>query len=150
MELEEGNEFLFSVEKKLTLPDGEYLILLAEFNQKYLLPTQNYSEFNIKVGDKIKCRIDKVNCNGKVFLEPEHPIYKVGDKAVFTVLNEEERVTHKTQDKYLVIKAIGENTKRAIIPGDYESTRTSQGISCLCEVVKIKKGELVLNPLFRV
>jgi hypothetical protein len=147
MELEVGNEFLFSVEKKIKLPDGEYFILLADFNQKYLLPTEFYFEFNIKVGDKIKCRIDKLNCNGKVFLEPKHPIYDVGDKDVFTFLEIESRLTRKTKDKYLVRKAIGDKTKRAITLIENENNSPSQNEKWFCEINKIKKGELILSPI---
>ena len=150
MELEVGNEFVFSVEKKITLPDGEYFILLADFNQKYLLPTEFYFEFKLKIGDKIICRIDKLNCNGKVFLEPKHPVYNVGDKDVFTFQEIETRYTRKTKDKYLVRKAIGDKTIRAITPIENENISPSQDEKWLCEIDKIKKGELILNPISKI
>ena len=147
MELQEGNEFSFKVEKKIILPDGEYYILWAEFDQKYLLPIKFYYEFNIKIGDTIKCRIDKLNCNGKVFLEPEHPVYKVGDKEFFTFKDTETRLTRKTKDKYLVRRAVGDKTDRAMTVIKDEYIAPSQDEKWFCEIIKIKKGELILSPL---
>lgn len=147
MELKEGNIFRFKVEKKITLPDGEYFILLAEFNNKYLLPAKYYSEYNIQIGQEITCSIDKVNCNGKVFLEPENPIYSIGDRDVFTILGPEERERHKTKEKYQVINVIGVKTKYATIVEELEDNIYSQDEKVLCEVVKIKKGELHLKVI---
>ncbi len=147
MEPEEGSEFNFTVEKKITLPDGEYFIILAEYNQKYLLPVKFYDEYNIKTGDNIICKIDKINCNGKVFLEPRHPVYKVGDRDVFTLLEKETRETHKTKDKFVVIKAISDKTKHAIVLDEFNKINTSQGSRFLCEIMKIKKGEVILIPI---
>jgi len=147
MELQEGNIFKFKVEKLIALPDGEYFILLAEYNQKYLLPAKYYSEYNIKIGQEIICTIDRVNCNGKVFLEPKHPLYSVGDKDVFSILGYEERIKHKTKEKYQILNVIGVKTNCAIIIENLNDLQYSQNENVLCEVVKIKKGELQLKVI---
>jgi hypothetical protein len=145
MELLEGNTFRFKVEKKITLPDEEYFILLAEYDSKYLLPVKYYFEYNIKIGQEIICSIDKVNCNGKVFLEPKHPIYTKGDKDIFTIVGTEEREKHKTKEKYQVINVIGDKTRRATIIENLTLKPYSQDNKVFCEVIKIKKGELLLK-----
>ena len=147
MEFEEGKEFSFIIEKLITLPDGQYYILLAEFDQKYLMPAKFYSEYGFKIGQEIFCRIDKVNCNGKVFLEPRHPLYSIGDKDVFLLKEEEERIKHKTKEKYLVIKAESSKTKHAIIDIDSRNYNYSQGERHICEIIKIKKGEVILKAI---
>lgn len=149
MELQEGNIFRFKVEKKITLPDGDYFILLAEFDQKYLLPAKYYTEYNIKIGQEIICSIDRVNCNGKVFLEPQSPIYSIGDRDVFIIKDTEERIKHKTKEKYLVINTESEKTKRAIISSELTNNTYSRNEKYYCEVIKIKKGEAILKVIFK-
>lgn len=150
MDIEEGADFFFTVEKIINLAGTEYFILLAEFDKKYLMPTKFYQEYNIKIRDKIKCKIDRINCNGKVFLEPKCPIYSVGDRDVFTLQEKEERETHKTGDKYMVIKAVNTKTKNAIIVDIENETSYSQKENYLCEIIKIKKGEMYLKMISKV
>jgi len=147
MKIEEGKEFSFTIEKLITLPDGQYFIILAEYEQKYLLPAQYYLEYGFQIGQKIICRIDRINCNGKVFFEPRHPIYSIGDKDVFLLKEKEERIKHKTKEKYLVIKAESANTKRAIIDIELQNDIYSQGKKYNCAVIKIKKGEVILKVI---
>lgn len=150
MDIEEGAEFFFTVEKIINLAGTEYFILLAEFDKKYLMPTKNYEEYNFKIGNKIKCKIDRINCNGKVYLEPECPLYKVGDTDIFTLTDKEERETHKTLDKYMVIKAISKTTKNAIVVDMEKFQQYSQGEKWLCKIQKIKKGEMYLGLISKV
>ena len=145
MRLEEGYEFRFKVEKIINLPDESYYVLLSEFNKKFLLPTGFYQEYNIKVGNEIICKIDKINCNGKVFLEPISPIYSAGEKDIFTLFETGQRETRKTKDKYSVIKAKSNKTSRAIVVNFPNTLKYLQGENYLCEVIKIKKGEAHLK-----
>ncbi|MBE9467693.1 MAG: hypothetical protein IMY72_05140 [Bacteroidetes bacterium] len=76
----EGETYQFKVNNITTLPDDnkEFFVLQDIFGNKQLLTTEYYKNYNIKKGRIIKCKVDKINCNGKIFLEPEHPIYKQG------------------------------------------------------------------------
>jgi len=150
MEIEEGSEYFFTVEKIINLAGTEYFVLLAEFDKKYLIPAINYIEYKIKTGDKIKCKVDKINCNGKVFLEPDCPIYSVGDNDVFTLQEKEERITHKTYNEYMVIKAVSNKTNRGIVLIAEKLQQCLQGEKWLCEIQRIKKGEMYLKPILKV
>ncbi len=150
MEIEEGNFYYFIIDKIFDLAGTNYYVLNSEFDKKYLMPTKFYSEYNFKINDKIKCKIDRINCNGKVFLEPECPIYSIGDIDVFTLLETEERLTHKSKDKYLVVKTINEKTKKAIIVINQNSKDYSLGEKWSCEIIKIKKGEMYLKMISKV
>lgn len=145
MELSEGSTYTFTIEKYISLPDGSYFILFAEFNRKYLLPAAFYREFKLRIGQKIKCRIDKINCNGKIFLEPEHPLYKAGDSDLFVLTGKEERLKYKTKEKYWVINAVSKLTNRAVVQDFSICGKINFPYECKCKVVKIKKGELVLE-----
>jgi hypothetical protein len=150
MILEEGFEFNFTVEKIIDLPDESYYILLSEFDKKYLLPTKYYDEYNLKIGKEIRCRIDRINCNGRVFLEPKSPIYSIGDKDIFTLLEVKQKEKHRTKDKYLVIKAISSKTNRAIVVDFSSCLNYSLGENYLCEILKIKKAEMYLRLISKV
>ncbi|MBI5540846.1 MAG: hypothetical protein HY951_12355 [Bacteroidia bacterium] len=150
MIIEEGNEFNFLVEKIIDLSDESYFILLSEFDKQYLLPTKYYDEYNIKVGNEIRCRIDRINCSGRVFLEPKSPIYSIGDKDIFTLLDVKQKETRKTKDKYLVIKAKSSKTNRAIVVNYSRCLDYSLNENYLCEVIKIKKAEMQLKLISKV
>lgn len=53
-----------------------YFILLDQFGNKHLMNSNYYKNYGLEIGMEIRCRIDKINCKGKIFFEPEHPYYK--------------------------------------------------------------------------
>jgi hypothetical protein len=89
----EGQRFSFVITNKLVLPgtDEANLILLGPDRKKYLLAEQYYENYHLKIGQTIVCTIDKINCSGKIFLEPDHPYYKIGERYDFLVLRLAER-----------------------------------------------------------
>ena len=62
-----------------------YYILEGEDGYRRLMEKAPYEDYQIKVGSKINCRIDKINCNGRYFFEPIHPKYKVGKSFEFKI-----------------------------------------------------------------
>jgi len=119
----------------------------SEFGNKYLLPSNNYNEYNLKKNQKIKCRIDRINCNGKVFIEPECSIYKVGDMDTFMFYDSESRIKTKTFENYNVLKAKNKTTQRGIFFKKENYNEAMINENWLCEIVRIKKGEFYLKPI---
>lgn len=75
--LKEGIIYPFIVLKDVVLPDGTQAWVLQDImEQKILLEKLNYRYYDILPGSNIHCRVDKINCSGKVFLEPPHPFYE--------------------------------------------------------------------------
>lgn len=141
--LEEGKMYRFFVDKLLTLPDANYFLLIDEWNKKHLLLQKYYTDYSIKVGTHINCYVNKINCNGKIFLEPEHPIYKIGDIDNFTITKLEERVKKKSGEFYYVALAQNRKTsKAAVINYDINFVMP---FNAKCEVIKIKKAEVLLR-----
>ena len=69
---------------KVKLPgDDEYFIIMDPFNQKHLLKTENYERYELNPGKTVLCRVDKINCKGKIFFEPKHPYYQEGETYIF-------------------------------------------------------------------
>jgi hypothetical protein len=103
----------------------------------------HYKHYNLQSGQTINCKIDKINCSGKIYLEPENPIYKEGKIYDFEFI--------KISDH---VNSIGENEKVAFIkdqfgkelkcslPADFDLTKNYTSLQC--KVLRIKKGELFL------
>ena len=86
MKLEEGRYYSFIPLKTIKLPDSsENLILTGPDHKKYLLPLVYYKGYDLNEKKEIICKIDKINCSGKVFLEPLHPFYQEGNAYSFIV-----------------------------------------------------------------
>ncbi len=80
VELKEGNSYTFKITGTLILPDGsESFVLMDPNNVKHLLNAQYYEAYGLKNNQEIICRIDKINCTGKIYIEPIHPHYNLGD-----------------------------------------------------------------------
>lgn len=145
--LEEGKEYKFFVEKLLSLPDSNYFILKDEWNRKYLLPQQYYLNYSILIGKEIICYVNKINCNGKIFLEPQHPIYKVGETDFFTLTKIEQRVKQKTKEPYYVILAENSKTNKAAVLNFTKINIDKLPMIHLCKIIKVKKAELILEVI---
>jgi len=86
MRLEEGRYYKFKTVKTVTLPDtSESLVLHGPDGKKYLLALSPYTHYDLKDKTEVRCKVDKINCTGRVFLEPEHPIYKEGEYYPFII-----------------------------------------------------------------
>ena len=77
----EGKKYRFTIQRIIEMPpDGElHFVLENEEGLKFLLLEKYYTHYNLKSGDTIVCKVDKVNCTGRIFLEPDHPFCKPGD-----------------------------------------------------------------------
>ena len=72
--LKENGFYVFRVIKRITLPDeSRFFVLESPFNTRHLLPAEFYEKYDIMPGKNIRCRVDKINCVGRIFLEPGHP-----------------------------------------------------------------------------
>ena len=101
--LEEGRNYNFKVLKSISLYNDEnYFVLEAPSKNKYLLNSSLYKYYNILKNTTIKCKVDKINCNGRIFLEPEHPYLKEGNKYVFKVDTIEE-LLGKDKEQVLIV-----------------------------------------------
>lgn len=147
VQLEEGKEYLFLVEKLMKLPDNYYFILIDEWGRKYLLPNIYYKDYQIKIGKYIICNVNKINCNGKIFLEPRHPVYKIGDVDRFEIYQYEQRIKQKSKQQYYVLLARNEKTSKAAVVNYNAIDKFKLPANKLCRVVKIKKAEVLLEIL---
>ena len=139
MKLLEEQYYRFKVVKTVTLPDTtENMILMGPDGRKYLLPLTYYKDYDLKDKTEITCRVDKINCRGKVFLEPESPWFSPGDKIEATV----KKIEFDEAEKIFIVEV-------SIINGfdlRIKMNRRPEESVISCSVVRIRKGQPVLIP----
>ena len=138
--LAEGRWYPFRIHNHLQLQDGLWYYVLEDINGlKHFMPAGYYTNYALKTGEKINCRIDKINCTGRIFLEPKHPVYKEGEIYNFDVLSFE----IKDDSCMLFVKDIYGNSIEVQQYGISEDSFEPQK-SVRCIVETIKKGIPVL------
>jgi hypothetical protein len=142
--LREGKEYKFLVEKELTLPDGSnHFLLIGPDTIKYLVPVVNYLKYGISAGALIKCRVDRINCKGELFLEPENPWYTEGKYYDFTITGKDVRTDKSGTDQEVVIVTDMAGNKISVqltVP----DADLKEGTKLELKVERIKKGKVHL------
>jgi len=139
--LAEGSWYPFRIHNHLQLQDGLWYYVLEDINGlKHFMPADYYKNYRLKTGEEIVCRIDKINCTGRIFLEPRHPVYKEGQTYNFDV------VSFSKEDNLMLffVKDIHGNSIEVQqydnSASDFEAKKKVK-----CVVLSIKKGKPVLE-----
>ena len=133
----------FTIQKEIVFPDESVMLVLHDpYDYKHLLNKAFYNNYGFYVGQTINCRIDKINCSGRIFLEPEHPFYKEGNTYNFKVIGNKTIVNSLKKSEH-IIEVIDKFSNVICVPTtnpDYKGERVN------CVVENIKKGKLSLFP----
>ncbi|MCD6113647.1 MAG: hypothetical protein J7J86_10350 [Bacteroidales bacterium] len=145
--LEEGKKYNFKVINKILFPDdNEYFVLQDPFGIKQLLKTKYYKNYNIKINSNIVCKVDKINCTGKIFLEPEHPYYKTGKVYDFDFVKFINKKNNSGNNENIaIVKDIYNNEINLILNSSIKPIHKPEAIKCRIE--RIKKGKIFLSPI---
>lgn len=82
--LEEGKWYPFIFVKHAMLCDkSEYMILEDPYGIRHTIDFEPYKNYGLEVSGTIMCKVDKINCTGRLFLEPQHPCYEEGKTYLF-------------------------------------------------------------------
>jgi len=138
-----GKLFSFVIDKEAIMPDNSSVFIIKDSdNCKFALPKKYYSYYNFKTGDNIICKLDKINCSGQIFFEPENPYYKAGKIYYFDFIES------KTIKNYLGFKET-----ICIVKDIFGQTQQIRNASSITPNNKIKaivgfikKGKLYLIP----
>lgn len=77
MQYKEGDIIQITLVKEIGLNKAEQFYLFKTLGgDKFLLDKLQYGNYKFEKGKTITARIDRINCSGQIFIEPEHPIYK--------------------------------------------------------------------------
>ncbi len=139
--LQEGEWLPFKIHNLIQLQDDNLYFVLQDINgMKHFLTAEYYMNYNLKVGDEISCKIDRINCTGRIFLEPKHPYYTENEIYTFDLLN----YTEQGDEISLLVKGFRtENTEvRVFVPPKMDFS-TLKSVKCI--VKSLKKGKLILE-----
>ncbi len=140
MKFIEGNWYLFRINKVITIPEkGDFFVIVHDSGRKLLLNSSYYDNYNYQIGQEIKCRIDKVNCTGQIFLEPEHPVYKEGEYYDFEVLNS----TNCNENLFIIEVLDVFTTSIQVIAKIPDNINVGSKIRF--KVIRVKKGKPILD-----
>ena len=146
----EGRDYPFTVIKTLVMPrdDREFILLEDPFHNRHLLPADPYENYNLKPGNRILCHIDRINCDGEIFIEPEHPIYKVGKTYDFEFVRNETRINQIGEsEEVAIVKDVLGNELVAPINSPGKILKKTMNIPC--KVIAIRKGIVHLSLIKR-
>lgn len=132
-----GDELSFVYEKNIFLDNKEFMLLTSENFNKYLIPFDYYKSYGFIKGQKIKGWIDKINCSGRIFIEPFHPYYNVNHVYNFDFV----RISDNANQSKIIVSDIFNNE----IEIDNSVFNNNLPLKIACRVDKIKKGKLYLS-----
>lgn len=80
----EGDILKVWLKKQIQLPDEkEYYLVEDENKNRFMIPVMAEWQQIFQQYDNFICRVDKINCSGKIYLEPMHPHYQIGQSYPF-------------------------------------------------------------------
>jgi len=144
--IQEGKQYTFEVTGITDSPDrGSCWVLKDPFGYKHLITKAVYEDYRIVPGTSIQCSVDKINCDGKVFIEPEHFYYKPGDIYSFDFLHFVNQVNEYGDKDLLALvnDQFGNKTHVLLKLGSISVLNPPSKIECRLE--RIKKGRLFIS-----
>jgi hypothetical protein len=151
----EGQVYEFIYVKDVFI-DEEFMVLEDNDNERYLLPKQSYLTYNLEKNSPVKCLISRIDCKGKVSIEPEHPYYKIGEdydfnfvKMLVTEETEFNPVMDKTYVKkdYEIIVSDIYGLEHRVVPKRWQRKKSYEAEIVKCKLVKIIQGRLLLQNI---
>lgn len=144
--MEQGKYYLFVFHKIIKSPEGtDYFVLIDPFGQKHLIPARFYTSYVLVIGQKYLCKVDKINCLGRVFIEPPHPFYKENQTYLFRYVKTV-KLKHKSGNSYSFYQFIGKNGHNALM--DAQKTGLLEQLKSgfqLFRVTKISKATIYIQ-----
>lgn len=135
--MEHGKQGFFTVKAIQPFTDRRlYLVLEDEKGYRFLQDYCPYANYGLKPGLKIICKIDKINCNGKVFLEPQHPWFEEGRNYVLPIVH------RNNYGLFTVIEVVDPGGNPHIL---FLATDTVKS-NIECSIIAIRKGQVILEP----
>jgi hypothetical protein len=149
----EGQVYEFVYVKNVFVEE-EFMVFEDNDKERYLLPLQNYKNYNLEPNKPVKCLINRIDCKGKVTIEPEHPYYKIGEiydfKFVKMLVTEDAEFnpvmdkSYVKKDYEIIVADIYEN-QHIVIPKRWQRKKRYEAETTRCKLVKIIQGRLLLQ-----
>lgn len=140
-----GEWYPFRILNLIQLQDEAFYYVLQDVNGlKHFLPSELYQAYGFKVGDVINCKIDAINCTGRIFLEPQNPVYTEGKTYWFELIHSSE---NEKFSSILVLDLMGNRIQVPVCNINIHDLLEQKKISC--RVQNIRKGMLLLELAYQ-
>gem|GEM_PF-569193 len=145
--LREGQSYPFTCKELVELADRrKYYLFLDPNGFKHLLPESQYRHYGFKEDQQFTCRVDKINCNGRVYIEPLHPLFREGEVYDFTFVEHSEKLASTGNlQRYMTVRDANGNS--CSFPVIDTAKRYSSGDKVRLKVMLIRKGKIFLTDL---
>ena len=146
----EGRNYHFRVIKTVSMhgTGQEYIVLEDPFRNRHLIPADQYENYNLNPGKRIICHIDRINCDGKIFIEPKHPCYETGKTYDFEFVRKETRINQIGEsEEVAIVKDLLGNER--IAPMSEQDKKLKKTMNIRCKVIAIRKGKIHLSLINR-
>jgi len=142
----EGEKIEFTIKKLVEFDENEeYYVLEDTSGQKQLLNAKYYKNYHFKIGQNIICKIDHINCSGKIFLEPEHPFYKENEIYEF-IIDTVKKTKNRLKENIFHINSTDKTGNTATcITENISEEDYKPGQKIRYKIDRIKKGKLYLS-----
>jgi len=126
----------FIILSRITLQDQkEYFILQDPNGVRHFMEASLYEGYSLDAGKTVNCKVDHINCTGRIFLEPDHPHYVIGECYFFPIRS----LTEKEGKIMVVLEDCFKNTiELEIFREDFHQEKLVTGLNCY--IRSIKKG----------
>jgi len=146
IKLTEGNYYPFKLTGNLIMPDGSEQFILKDPNGvKHLVDAAPYSKYGFRNKQTITCRIDKINCTGRIYIEPAHPYYMIGEQYPFK-FEALRNVPFEKSELAVFTDVLGLET---YIPSELIPVSLTPGDFLDCYVDRIKRGKVYVSYLHK-
>jgi hypothetical protein len=145
--LEAGLDYDLKIIRILKIPGGiSYFVGKDHNGLMHLIPASFYSHYGIRSGDIVRCRLDRINCLGRFFFEPDHPYYRRGGTYHFGLVDV--FPGDPDQDNVFYKARVRDDSGCEWVTGNFirRESIAVKTASVLCQITGFKKGK----PLLRV
>jgi hypothetical protein len=137
----EGKVYTFKVVKQITMPDNcVYWVLEGPDSSRFLIDAEIYNKYGIAEEDNLRCNIDRVNCSGRVFLEPQSEL-KTGEVYSFNITGIINRLDPIGRIRYFALVETSLGTSYCEL--DHNKHYFSEELEC--RVRCVRKGHALLE-----
>jgi len=128
MNYREGDIIQITLLKETGLNEAEkFYLFRSNQGDKFLLDKSQYSNYTFELGKTITARIDRINCSGRIFIEPEHPVYKDLQAYDFEILK---RVSVSEKEADIIVKdCFGNDVPVKVLPFKTNTERITLGVA---------------------
>ncbi len=146
--LEENKSYIFKLGKIMQIADENFLSITDPLGKKHLIDLRYYKDYNFEENSEMLCFVDKINCRGQIFIEPDHPFYKRESIHEFEYQKKTSLVTK--QGKKIEVIVVKDKLGRdcTILPNNiFQMSDEYSPEKIKCKVERVKKSRLYLVNL---